>query len=90
MRTVIPVVVASVLALTSVLADNKDKSMGREDATFKALDRDSDQRLSKSEAKGDQMVTDHFAMIDADGDGYLSMREYTDHMKEMKAPKKEY
>ena len=94
MRTMIPVFVASVLAITSatsVLADDKEKSMDREETTFKALDRDSDQRLSKSEATGDKMLNDHFAMIDADADGYLTEREYTAHLKEMKSQqKKEY
>ena len=90
MRTLIPTFVASVLAITSVVADDKDKPMGGEETTFKSLDRNSDQRLSKSEAMGDQMLTDHFAMIDADGDGHLTRREYTAHMKEMKSPKKDY
>jgi hypothetical protein len=90
MRTLIPVLVASALAMTSVMADDKEKSMAGEETTFKALDRDSDQRLSKSEATGDKMLTDHFAMIDADSDGYLTKPEYTAHMKEMKSPKKDY
>jgi Ca2+-binding EF-hand superfamily protein len=90
MRTLIPVFVATALAITSVLADDKEKSMDREETTFKALDRDSDQRLSKSEATGDKMLTDHFGMIDSDADGYLTKREYTAHMKEMKSPKKDY
>lgn len=92
MRTLIPVFAASALALASAMivatADDKEKSMDREDTAFKALDRDSDQRLSKSEATGDPMLTDHFAMIDADADGYLTKREYTAHLKEMKASKK--
>lgn len=90
MRNLTPVFIAGVLALTSVMADDKDKSMPKEDATFKSLDRDSDQRLSKTEATGDQMLNDHFAMIDADADGYLTKGEFTAHMKEMKASKKEY
>lgn len=94
MRTLIPAFIASALAITSAvtsaMADDKEKSMDREETTFKALDRDSDQRLSKSEATGDKMLTDHFATIDADSDGYLTKREYTAHMKEMKSPKKDY
>lgn len=94
MRTPISAFVASALVITSVvtaaMADDKEKSMDREETTFKALDRDSDQRLSKAEATGDKMLTDHFAMIDADSDGYLTKREYAAHMKEMKSPKKEY
>ena len=87
MRNPIPLFVASILAITAVLADDKDKSA---DVTFKALDRDNDERISKAEAAGDQMVKDHFAMIDADGDGYITKREYSAHLKEMQSPKKEY
>lgn len=90
MRILIPIFVASILTIPPAMADDKEKSMEREETTFKALDRDSDQRLSKSEATGDKMLTEHFSMIDADADGYLTKREYTAHMKEMKSPKKEY
>jgi hypothetical protein len=34
------------------------------------------------------MLTEHFAAIDADSDGFLSQREYTAHMKEMQGKKK--
>jgi len=89
MRNPIPIFVASVLAITSVVAQDKDKSMADEETVFKSLDRDTDQRLSKTEAAGDPMLSDHFSMIDADGDGYLSKREYTAHLKEMKSSQKE-
>ncbi|MGH8189225.1 MAG: hypothetical protein ACREUC_21900 [Steroidobacteraceae bacterium] len=36
----------------------------------------------------DTMLTQHFAAVDADSDGYLTKREYTAHMKEMKSSKK--
>lgn len=90
MRNLIPVLVAGTLAIGAVAADDKDKPMANEEATFKSLDRDTDQRLSKSEAAGDQMLSEHFAKIDGDSDGYLTKREYTAHMKEMKSQKKDY
>jgi Ca2+-binding EF-hand superfamily protein len=90
MRNFIPVFVSSALAMTAVMGDDQERSTASEEATFKSLDKDSDQRLSKTEAAGDQMLNDHFAMIDADADGYLTKREYTAHLKEMKEPKKEY
>jgi hypothetical protein len=77
------VAVAATLLATGAIADDADKAAGA-DATFKSLDRDTDQRLSKTEASGDKMLTEHFAAIDADSDGFLSQREYTAHMKEMK------
>ena len=90
-QRLIAVAVASVLSIGLAIADD-DKSMKSPEATFKSLDRDTDQRLSKTEASGHKMLTEHFATADADSDGYLSKVEVTAHMKEMEAskPKKEY
>jgi len=59
-----------------------------EDHTFKALDRDSDGKLSREEmspiiertnaearAKGEQVPADFFGTLDTDGDGYVSRAE---------------
>jgi Ca2+-binding EF-hand superfamily protein len=83
--------VAAVLSIGFAVAED-DTSMKSADATFKSLDRDTDQRLSKTEAAGDKMLTEHFAVVDADRDGYLSKTEVTTHIKEMEAskPKKDY
>ena len=83
--------VAAVLSIGLAVAED-DTSMKSADATFKALDRDTDQRLSKTEAAGDKMLTDHFAVADADRDGYLSKNEVTTHIKQMDSskPKKDY
>jgi hypothetical protein len=83
-------VLVLMLSIGAANADDRDKSAT--DATFKSLDRDTDQRLSKTEAAGDKMLTEHFAAVDADSDGYLTKREYSAHMKSMKsdAPKKDY
>jgi hypothetical protein len=86
MHKVIVAVAATILS-AGAIADDTDKAAGA-DATFKSLDRDTDQRLSKTEASGDKMLTEHFAAIDADSDGFLSQREYTAHMKEMQGKKK--
>jgi Ca2+-binding EF-hand superfamily protein len=59
----------------------EDKPTASAEERFKALDKDSDQRLSKAEAAADKSLARTFAYIDADGDGYLTMREYTAHMK---------
>ena len=90
-RKLIAVTVATVLSIGLAVADD-DKSMKSTDATFKSLDRDTDQRLSKTEAAGDKMLNEHFAVVDADRDGYLSKTEITAHMKDMESskPKKEY
>jgi Ca2+-binding EF-hand superfamily protein len=81
----------TILSVGVVAAADQDKPTAGADATFKSLDRDADQRLSKTEVAKDKMLTEHFAAVDADGDGYLTTREYTAHMKEMEsAKKKEY
>jgi len=78
--------------LSAGLAIAEDESRTSTEATFKSLDRDTDQRLSKTEASGDKMLTEHFSAVDADSDGYLSKREYTAHLKDMKSdkPRKDY
>jgi hypothetical protein len=81
----------SMLSIGAATADDESKSAT--EATFKSLDKDTDQRLSKTEAAKNTMLTEHFAAADADSDGYLSSMEYSAHMKAMKssdAPKKDY
>lgn len=88
----ISVFAATVLSIGVVAADDQDKPAACADATLKSLDRDADQRLSKTEVASDKMLSEHFAAVDADSDGYLTKREYSAHMKEMKSEpaKKEY
>jgi hypothetical protein len=75
-------VLISTLSIAAAQAAEGDKTASDPEATFKSLDRDSDQRLSKSEAANDRSLARTFAYLDADGDGYLTMREYTAHMKQ--------
>lgn len=87
------VFVATVLSIGVVAAADQDKPAASADATFKSLDRDADQRLSKTEVASDKMLSEHFAAADADSDGYLTKREHSAHMKEMmksEPAKKEY
>lgn len=70
---------AAVLA-SIALADDDDQST-RAGATFKSLDRDSDQQLSASEASEDEALAQHFAALDTDADGFLNEREYAAHVK---------
>jgi hypothetical protein len=83
MRRLIAVTVAAVLSIGPAVADDAKSA----EATFKSLDRDTDQRLSKTEAAGDKMLTEHFSVVDADSDGYLSKGEYTAHLKDMESSK---
>lgn len=43
---------------------------------FTSLDRNRDQKISRSEATVKGSVSKRFDGIDSDGDGYLSMREF--------------
>lgn len=44
--------------------------------SFAALDRNGDQRLSRSEAGFDRVLSRTFAEIDTDGDGFVSAAEF--------------
>lgn len=43
---------------------------------FTALDRNGDHRISRSEAGFDRVMSETFAEIDTDGDGFVSTAEY--------------
>ena len=48
----------------------------RPQATFEALDRNQDERVSKVEAAADDGLSAQFAALDADADGYINKSEY--------------
>lgn len=75
-------VLISALTVAAARAAEQDKPASTAEETFKSLDRDGDQRLSKSEAAKDRSLMSTFVYLDANGDGYLTMREYTAHMKQ--------
>jgi hypothetical protein len=77
------VLVLSTLSIAAAHAEQNAPASTPEEI-FKALDKDSDQRLSKSEAANDKSLARTFAYLDANGDGYLTMREYTAHLKKPK------
>ena len=45
-------------------------------ATFATLDRNADNQLSKTEAGMDRKLSDLFAYVDTNGDGFISRDEY--------------
>jgi Ca2+-binding EF-hand superfamily protein len=73
----------STLAVAAVQAA-EDQPASSPEEMFKALDKDGDQRLSKTEAASDKSLARTFAYLDADGNGFLTLREYTAHMKKPK------
>ena len=89
MRNLIPVFVASALALTAVMADHKHRSTASNGSILKSPGQASDPPLSKADVAGDEMLSLNFARIDADADGYVSKREYTAYAKHLQSPKRE-
>lgn len=66
---------ACLLATASTYAnDTQDK--GASSGTFATLDRNGDQRISRSEAGFDRKLSETFADLDTDGDGFVSAAEF--------------
>lgn len=84
MKTLITLSAAALLS-TAALADdesknwNKDQSKSDTQASFESLDRNSDQRLSRSEVSAQDGMSVQFASLDQDSDGYVTETEYTAH-----------
>jgi hypothetical protein len=74
---VIPLFLAALLS-AGAMADDTKPMQGTE-ATFKSLDKNADERLSKSEVATDTALSAHFAALDANRDGFLTMGEYAAH-----------
>ena len=81
MRAFIPISALAIALASGAAAAGGNERHGGSTAQFQALDRNSDQRLSQSEASGDKSVSDRFAALDVDSDGYVTKREYTAHME---------
>ena len=72
-------IAAMVLAFAAQAGDTKEKTAGQDlqsPATFEALDRNADSQISKTEATTDSKLSDRFASVDTDGDGYVSKAEF--------------
>jgi hypothetical protein len=72
----------SALLLSAAMAQSEDPSKDQDgatpsaQATFDSLDRNKDERLSKSEAAADDGLSTQFAALDANADGYINKGEY--------------
>jgi Ca2+-binding EF-hand superfamily protein len=73
----IPLFVATLLSVAAMAED--PKQMQSKEKAFKSLDMNVDNQLSKSEVKNDAALSAHFAALDKDRDGYLTMGEYAAH-----------
>jgi hypothetical protein len=69
---------AATLVTTAVADDKpKEESMRTTEAKFDKLDRDDDNRVSKTEAQQDDTLAAQFASIDQNADGFVTKSEYT-------------
>jgi len=59
--------------------EDQDEPIEVVKVTFEALDRNSDQRVSKTEAAADDNVSSQFAALDANSDGYINRRVPVSH-----------
>lgn len=77
-KSVITAIAATACLFTAlgVFANGGKGNLRVSAATFASLDRNSDHRISRSEAGFDRVLSETFAEIDTDGDGFISTAEY--------------
>jgi Ca2+-binding EF-hand superfamily protein len=66
-------------------ADENDKNKVASTSSFAALDRNGDRRISRSEAGFDRILSQTFAEIDTDGDGFVSQAEFNAAQQQTRA-----
>ena len=67
---------ATLLVTAGVYADDDAKGKIAAASSFATLDRNRDDRISRSEAGFDRVMSQTFAEIDTDGDGFVSPAEF--------------
>jgi hypothetical protein len=77
MKILLTAVGAVLLSTTAVAGDVASKAP----ITFEALDRNADRQISRTEAAGEKALSESFASVDADGDGYVTQDEYAARTK---------
>ena len=73
---------ACLLATPAVFADASKDQVAAVNS-FATLDRNGDRRISRSEAGFDRRLSQTFADIDTDGDGFVSLAEFTAAQKNL-------
>jgi len=78
MKLVFTALASSACLLSAVSAAANDaKDKGATAGTFVSLDRNGDHRISRSEAGFDRKLSETFAELDTDGDGFVSAAEFS-------------
>lgn len=79
MKTLLTAVGTVLLSTTAVAGDVASKANVA--ITFEALDKNADRQISRTEAAAEKALSDSFASVDADGDGYVTEAEYAARTK---------
>ena len=75
--------IIAVAALTcgSALAGETREATVKAQASFDSLDKNADKQISRTEAGMDRALSNGFAFLDVNGDGFLSSDEYAARAK---------
>ena len=79
MKILLTAVGAVLLATTAVAGDVAGKATVA--ITFETLDKNADRQISRTEAAGEKALSESFASVDADGNGYVTQDEYAARTK---------
>jgi Ca2+-binding EF-hand superfamily protein len=82
LNAMIGTVLVALFTTAAVAGDDTQKDQSNADAKFQKMDRDKDGKLSKSEAKSDSVLSEEFAAVDQDSDGYVTEAEYAAMVQE--------
>lgn len=75
MKILLTAVGAALLSTTAVAGEVAGKANTA--ITFEVLDKNADRQISRTEAAGEKALSDSFASVDTDGDGYVTKDEYS-------------
>jgi len=87
-RLMIAGTVAALLPIAGAFAQSSTPAQEpqQQGATFESLDKDSDGRISKSEAAANANVTAQFSSYDLNGNGFIEKDEVTNSNNSRSAP----
>ncbi|NLG77939.1 MAG: EF-hand domain-containing protein [Xanthomonadaceae bacterium] len=87
MKQLIGALAALSLCTSATAGDKPQVAKVKVDAeTFASLDRNADNQISRTEAGVDRELSDNFAYIDTDGDGFISRSEYLAQIENARDP----